>query len=208
MKSTLPLHNLLRLPASCRAAMLPPLRPSTRTFTLLAPPPSYVRALSVPRILTPSFWGQMIPKPFKGRSDKPKSREWNPATPYIILGLLVGSQAIQILWLKQERGHTLRKAETKIGLLREVIERVQNGEKVNVEEILGTGNAASEKEWAEVMKEIENEEVLFQGKKKRKAKSEAAIRQVPEEELKEEVVESPKEDGHVKVESVGGVKFY
>jgi hypothetical protein len=92
----------------------------------------------------------MVPKPFKSRtSDEPRVREWNPATPYIVLGLLVGSQAIQILWLKQERGHALRKAEAKIGLLKEVIERVQRGEDVPVEGMLGTGDGESEKEWAE-----------------------------------------------------------
>lgn len=91
----------------------------------------------------------MIPKPLKDRGTAPKSREWNPATPYIILSLLVGSQAIQILWLKQERAHSLRKAEAKIGVLREVIERVQNGEDVDVEKVLGTGDAESEREWAE-----------------------------------------------------------
>lgn len=93
----------------------------------------------------------MIPKPFRERSEQPRSKEWNPATPYIILGLLVGSQAIQSLWLKQERAHSLRKAEAKIGILREVIERVQNGEEVDVERVLGTGNQENEREWAEGM---------------------------------------------------------
>jgi hypothetical protein len=90
----------------------------------------------------------MVPK-FKSGPEQPKSREWNPATPYIILGLLVGSQAIQVLWLKQDRAHSLRKAEAKIGLLKEVIERVQRGENVDVEGVLGTGDPESEKEWAE-----------------------------------------------------------
>jgi hypothetical protein len=89
----------------------------------------------------------MIPKPFKTRAETPRPKEWNPATPYIILGLLVGSQAIQILWLKQERNHELRRAEAKIGILREVIERVQRGEKVDVEGVLGTGDVVEEREW-------------------------------------------------------------
>jgi hypothetical protein len=91
----------------------------------------------------------MVPKPFKSRSEYAKSPEWNPATPYIILGLLVGSQAIQILWLKQERSHSYRKAEAKIGVLKEVIERVQRGEAVQVEQVLGTGDAESEEQWAD-----------------------------------------------------------
>lgn len=62
---------------------------------------------------------------------------------------MVGSQAIQILWLKQENAHSVRRAEAKIGLLREIIGRVQNGEDVPVENLLGTGDAESEKDWAE-----------------------------------------------------------
>jgi hypothetical protein len=107
------------------------------------------RFLSIPRIIQPSFWASMIPKPLKTRSEAPRRKEWNPATPYIILGLLVGSQAIQILWLKQERTHNLRRAEAKIGVLKEVIERVQRGEDVQVEGVLGTGDAKDEREWAE-----------------------------------------------------------
>ena len=61
----------------------------------------------------------------------------------------MGSQAIQILWLKQDRAHSLRKAEAKISVLREVIECVQRGEDVPVEQVLGTRDAVSEQEWAE-----------------------------------------------------------
>ena len=42
-----------------------------------------------------------------------------------------------------------RKAEAKIGLLKEVIERVQKGEDVDVEGLLGTGNEEKEREWEE-----------------------------------------------------------
>lgn len=142
------LRQLLRAPAMYRTALLPPVRPHARTFALLAPPLPHMRYMSVPRIIQPSFWASMVPR-FKSRSESAKPKEWNPATPYIILALLVGSQAIQILWLKQERGHNLRKAEAKIGILREVIERVQSGEDVPVEKVLGTGDTEHEKEWAE-----------------------------------------------------------
>jgi hypothetical protein len=169
----------------------------------------------------------MIPKPFKSRSEHPVSREWNPATSYIVLGLLVGSQAIQILWLKQDKGHSLRKAEAKIGLLKEVIERVQRGEDVPVESLLGTGNAESEKEWAEsksfgevlfqgnhadlrvVLKDMEDEEVLFQNKKRRKALRQAAAEEAAQAEKKEhEEVIVDSETGKVRVESVNGIRFY
>ena len=54
-----------------------------------------------------------------------------------------------MLWLKQERARDLRRAEAKIGILREVIERVQAGEVVDVEKVLGTGDAEKEAEWAD-----------------------------------------------------------
>lgn len=145
--ATSPFQSLLRIPPSIRLALFPRSRPHFRRYTHLALPHPHTRSLSLPRVLQPSFWSSMIPKPFKSRTSTTTS-EWNPATPYIILGLLVGSQAIQILWLKQDRGHALRKAEAKIGLLKEVIERVQSGEKVDVEGVLGTGREG-EGEWAE-----------------------------------------------------------
>lgn len=205
MESTIFMRQLLRTPASCRATLL-----TTRHFSL-APSLPHTRFISTPTILRPSFWATMIPKPFRERSSSgPKSREWNPATPYIILSLLVGSQAIQILWLKQERAHNLRKAEAKIGLLREVIERVQKGEDVDVEKVLGTGDEASEREWAEVMREIQDEEALFQSKKKRRAlREEAAKEEVAEEEEKQQAsVEEGNGQRQAKVESIAGVRFY
>lgn len=42
-----------------------------------------------------------------------------------------------------------RRADTRIGLLKEAIERVQNGEDVDVKSLLGTGDKAQEKEWEE-----------------------------------------------------------
>lgn len=141
--------QLLRTPTACRTVLIPPARPHARTFAFHAPTLPHLRYLSLPRVAQPSFWASMVPKPFKSRSEYAKRTEWNPATPYIILGLLVGSQAIQILWLKQERGHNLRKAEAKIGVLREVIEGIQRGEDLPVEKVLGTGDAEKERKWAE-----------------------------------------------------------
>ncbi|KAH7405758.1 hypothetical protein DE146DRAFT_630479 [Phaeosphaeria sp. MPI-PUGE-AT-0046c] len=224
MASTYSMQQLLRAPASCRTALFPPSRPQNfRNFALLAPQfQLQSRAISLPRVLSPSFWGSMIPKPFKrsatGDSDQlsaapasPRSREWNPATPYIVLGLLVGSQAIQVLWLKQDQAHAKRRAEARIGLLREVIERVQRGEEVDVGKALGSGDQAREEEWAEMLKDMENEEMLFQSKKKRKAMRQAAELEAAKSEVEKSggqeavVVDG---EGRVKVESVNGVRFY
>lgn len=42
-----------------------------------------------------------------------------------------------------------RRADAKIDLLREIIERVQKGEEVDIEGLLGTGDPNKEKEWEE-----------------------------------------------------------
>lgn len=42
-----------------------------------------------------------------------------------------------------------RRADAKIGLLKDVIERVQRGENVDVKGLLGTGNPEKERAWEE-----------------------------------------------------------
>lgn len=53
--------------------------------------------------------------------------------------------------LKNDFAAFSRRADAKIGLLREIIEKIQNGEEVDVEGLLGTGNAQKEREWEEGM---------------------------------------------------------
>lgn len=83
---------------------------------------------------------------------------------------------------------------------------MQNGEDVDVEKVLGTGDEALEREWGEVLREVREEEVLFQKRKERKALREQAAKQ--REEAPEHVNNDVKEEGFTKVESIGGVKFY
>ncbi|KAF2814747.1 uncharacterized protein BDZ99DRAFT_370251, partial [Mytilinidion resinicola] len=129
----------------------------------------------LPRVAQPNFWVSMLPKFLRPSTSTstmpkpPKSKEWNPATPYIILGLFIGSQAIQTISLRNEVVNFTRRADAKIGLLREVVERVKRGEDVDVERVLGSGDEAKEREWEEVLREIEEEEALFQSRKRRKA---------------------------------------
>ena len=96
----------------------------------------------------------MIPKFIRNRGarkdpKKEKSKEWNPATFYIIIFTLIGSQAIRMITLKNSYSAYTRTTDAKIELLREVISRVKNGEKVDVEKLLGTGDEAKEREWDE-----------------------------------------------------------
>jgi hypothetical protein len=97
----------------------------------------------------------MIPKFLRNRgakgaqTDTPKSKEWNPASFYIIIFVLIGSQAIRMIALKNDYAAYTRTTDAKILLLREIIEKVKAGEKVDVERLLGTGDEAKEREWEE-----------------------------------------------------------
>lgn len=63
--------------------------------------------------------------------------------------MLIGSQSINLLLLRNEWQVFSRQADAKIARLKEVIQRVQNGEDVDVEKELGTGDEVAEREWAE-----------------------------------------------------------
>lgn len=106
-----------------------------------------------------------------------KSKEWNPATFFIVIALLIGSNAIQMIALRNERLSFTRKTDAKIALLRETIERVLRGENVDVERVLGTGDPEKEKEWEQVMQELESDNTLW--KNKNKNKHEAAGKEAP-----------------------------
>lgn len=112
---------------------------------------SYATSDRLPKIADASVWTSMIPKFIRNRGSRKteKSKEWNPATFYIVMFTLIGSQAIRMLSLKNSYATYRRTTDAKIELLKEVIERVKNGEKVDVEKLLGTGDEAKEKEWEE-----------------------------------------------------------
>ncbi|KAL8792961.1 MAG: hypothetical protein Q9195_004458 [Heterodermia aff. obscurata] len=116
-----------------------------------------------PRTFQPSIWHSIIPNAFRERKWKSlRSKQgeqragWNPATFFIFTFLLIGSNAIQMISLRNDFRSFSRKSEAKISLLKEVIERVQNGEDVDVEGLLGTGDQEKEREWEEVIREIED----------------------------------------------------
>ncbi|KAL8708207.1 MAG: hypothetical protein Q9220_006877 [cf. Caloplaca sp. 1 TL-2023] len=90
--------------------------------------------------------------------------------------LLIGSNAMQLLALKNEFNAFTRRADAKISLLKDVIERVQRGEGVDVKGLLGTGNPEKEREWEQVIKELEEEDRLWQAKARRRQNKESSIR--------------------------------
>lgn len=52
-----------------------------------------------------------------------------------------------MLALKHDYAGFVRSADAKASLLREIIEKVQHGEEVDVGKMLGTGDEAKEREW-------------------------------------------------------------
>jgi hypothetical protein len=148
MNKSLALKRVLLAPPTIRSSLL-----------FLAPKaihPSLPRPYStLPSVIQPSFWRGLIPKPFRKSSPgsalktKEKSKEWNSATFFIWIFLFIGSMSIQMISLRNEFTAFSRRADAKIELLKEIIERIQNGEEVDVEGLLGTGDAQREKEWEE-----------------------------------------------------------
>lgn len=144
-------------PTSLRRVLLAPasLRSSTVVHQAIRPAIVSQKGYASLSVAQPSFWKSMIPKPFRKdptairRPKKPKSKEWNPATFFIFIFLLIGSMSIQMIALRNEFTAFTRRADAKIGLLKEIIGRIQNGEDVDVEGLLGAGDAKREQEWEE-----------------------------------------------------------
>ena len=111
----------------------------------------------MPWTLRPSFWGAMIPIPLrKGARDERKRlrkhemvRRQNPATFFILIFVLIGSWGIHFISLRQKYQYHTRQLDNRIAKLQEVLRRVQAGEDVDVETMLGTGNPVAEREWEE-----------------------------------------------------------
>ena len=128
--------------------------------------------------------------------------------------LLIGSNAMQLLALRNDFTTHSRRVDAKIGLLKEVIERVQKGEDVDVKGLLGTGDPEKEKEWEQgrwldvelqlmrltdgiswlVIKEVEEEDRLWQAKaRRRQKKAERNKREEPEASRASDKTSSPDE---------------
>ncbi|KAF1814891.1 hypothetical protein P152DRAFT_383346, partial [Eremomyces bilateralis CBS 781.70] len=113
---------------------------------------------AIPRIARPSFWQSLIPKPFR-RGEQPPSAKGRTADGwlfFIIMPLLIGSQAIQLITLKKEMAAYSRQTKGKIALLKEVIGRIQKGEQFDVGKALGGGDPIPEEEWKETMEEVKS----------------------------------------------------
>ncbi|ETI25938.1 hypothetical protein G647_02715 [Cladophialophora carrionii CBS 160.54] len=162
--------------ASCNARTSRLIRlPSVKVFP---PRPRWVQRHQhtasesrLPRLAQPGFWDLIIPKSLRGHFTRPGSaapeKPTNPATFFIWIYILIGSQAIRIMSLKNEFMAYSRKADVKIQQLREVVEKLQRGEEVDVEKILGTGDETQEREWEEALEELQREDRVWQENRER-----------------------------------------
>ncbi|KAL9107623.1 MAG: hypothetical protein Q9227_007526 [Pyrenula ochraceoflavens] len=118
----------------------------------------------LPRIAEPSIWKSIVPRFLRREgqvSTTPKQKAQkqktpNPATFFIAISILIGSQSIRIIGAKKEHEAYIRKMDAKLELLRRVVESIKRGEDVDVEKMLGTGDAQKE-----LIKEIESEDSLW-----------------------------------------------
>ncbi|ROT35888.1 hypothetical protein SODALDRAFT_381170, partial [Sodiomyces alkalinus F11] len=191
--------RLLAAPPQLRTALLASSFPAHAPLLLL---PRY--SSSMPTIAQPEFWKSLIPKPFRPeeklpddpmikrvKAKKVQSKEWNPATFYIVIFLLIGSMSINLISLRQSFETFMRQSDVRIGLLREVIERIQRGERVDVEKVLGTGNPDKEQDWAEVLREIERDDVTRSQRKERSRSSSSSNNNEPTTRSKPEQTSEP-----------------
>lgn len=106
---------------------------------------------AVPRVASTTFWSSLIPrlpwKPPGQSSNQTLGKGWNPATYFIVMALIIGSQGIRIIAEEREILSFSRNTEAKIELLRKVLDSLHRGEHVDVEKVLGTGDETMEKEW-------------------------------------------------------------
>ncbi|TDZ31834.1 hypothetical protein C8035_v001006 [Colletotrichum spinosum] len=146
------------------------------------------QASSLPSVTQLDFWKSLIPKPLRREEKLPddpaikrvkpkRKKEWNPATFYIVIFLLIGSMSINMLSTKQSFEAFSRQADVRIGVLKEVVEKLQRGETVDVEKALGTGDPQKELEWEEMLREIEREDISRQKKQDKSKQVEATAKE-------------------------------
>jgi hypothetical protein len=85
------------------------------------------------------------------------------------------------LRLKSETARMSYEADAKLALLREVIRRVQSGEEVDIRKELGTGDPVKEKEWEDVLREIEDDATFGEKLRRRRQERQEKLRARREE---------------------------
>ncbi|BFZ60626.1 hypothetical protein YB2330_001666 [Saitoella coloradoensis] len=93
-----------------------------------------------------------------------KRTKAHPSTPFIILWGIVGSQAIHLITIRNFHKDLTAKGNARISALRDVLERLKQGEEIDVKKELGAGVQHAEQEWTDILKNIEEEEQEWQRK--------------------------------------------
>ncbi|KAG6005054.1 hypothetical protein E4U21_000510 [Claviceps maximensis] len=107
------------------------------------------------------FWRSLIPKPFRKENrqkfkDK-NSKQWNPATFFIIMFLFIGSMSIQMIALRKQSERYHRQSTVRLAQLREALRKLKCGEEVDVEKLLGRADEVQkDADWEEMLKAIES----------------------------------------------------
>ncbi|KAF2859038.1 hypothetical protein K470DRAFT_250029 [Piedraia hortae CBS 480.64] len=121
----------------------------------------------LPRVASTTFWSSLAPKPFRRPTNAAEAAEraqaraerpsfWaSPYSTFAFLGLLVGSNAIQIIGLRNDIANFNRKTDAKITALREVIQKLRSGQDVDVKGFLSTDDTAAEVEWDQFVRDLE-----------------------------------------------------
>ncbi|KAM0436100.1 hypothetical protein ACHAPT_002992 [Fusarium lateritium] len=157
------------------------IRPNTARAVSLAFTASYAPRIGTrlsstapATIVDRSFWRSLVPKPLRkeNRQLNKKSKQWNPATFFIAIFLLIGSMSIQMIALRNSFDRYMRQSEARIMALRDVVEKIQRGEPVDVEKALGTGDPKKEADWEEMLKAIERDEAARKAKQEKAKQSE------------------------------------
>ncbi|KAI9893584.1 MAG: hypothetical protein M1814_006380 [Vezdaea aestivalis] len=92
---------------------------------------------SLPRLAQPKTLATFLPRlPLTSQPYPPRPSGPSPWRPFVILGLLTGSQALHILNLQEQRRTYSKVAKRRVRKLTAVVEALMRGEEVDVEEVL------------------------------------------------------------------------
>ncbi|KAK4193651.1 hypothetical protein QBC35DRAFT_2503 [Podospora australis] len=149
---------------------------------LLGPTIGFGAVRAASSIANQDFWKGLVPKflrpkpenPFADPNKKLAKKGWNPATFFIFIFLFIGSMAVQMIALKKDFEAFDRQSSVRIGLLKEVVGKLQRGEEVDVEKVLGTGDPERERAWQEVLNDIQREEAMIKKEKRKQQQQKEA----------------------------------
>ncbi|KAK5941195.1 hypothetical protein PMZ80_006472 [Knufia obscura] len=156
------------------------------------------------------MWENIIPTTFRSRTRElltpKKEKPTNPATYFIWIYILIGSQAIRIIQVKNDYATYSRRAELQLEKLREVVRKLQAGEEVDVEKVLGTGVPEEEEAWEQALREIQEEERVWSEGKAAKRERKRLAKEQAEKEAREREDASPvnvaPQDANVKMTEI------